>query len=100
MRAAMVGLAFKLTVYTVTQAAALATAVVAVVHSSLGPFAQALIIAMVGAIISALGLVVAAVIAANEARRSREEIRAAHGGRRKDELRMERDRLDPSKPEV
>ena len=76
-------------VYVSLKGAAIAATVIAVVHSGLSPFAQALIIAVVSALIGALGLIVSALLtvmmagklerAQHETRRSVEEVKSALG---------------------
>lgn len=58
-----------------TYGTVIGTTVVAVVQSSLGPFAQALIIALVAAIVGAFGQIIAALLARQSAERVLHETR-------------------------
>lgn len=80
-------------VYVSVKGAAIAATVIAIIHSGLSSFAQALIIAIVSALIGALGLIVSALItvmmagkleqAQHDTRQSVEEVKSALGADRR-----------------
>lgn len=67
------GLRPLITTYPMLKGVAVGSAVTAIVHSGLSPFAQGLIIALVSAAIGALGMVIAAIIAARASLRVLDE---------------------------